>query len=76
MTILSRGAALIEEVSMTDSVFQQAYKAVRLSYSEEAWGALSPRQITEAIYGEIRRLDASRAAAANPGGEQTAQTVS
>jgi hypothetical protein len=44
--------------ALTDPVFQQAYEAVRRSYSDEAWHALTPRQITEAIYLEIRRIDA------------------
>jgi hypothetical protein len=43
---------------MSDQVFQIAYRAVRKSYSNEAWGTLTPRQITEEIYREIRRIDA------------------
>jgi hypothetical protein len=43
---------------MTDPVFQQAFENVRKSFSDEAWNALTPRQITEAIYQEIRRIDA------------------
>ena len=42
---------------MTDPVFQQAYEAVRGAYSRDAWGALTPRQITDEIYREIRRID-------------------
>lgn len=45
---------------MTDPVFQQAYDTVRRAYTDEAWHALTPRQITDAIYREIRRLDAER----------------
>lgn len=47
---------------MTDPVFHQAYETVRSRYSDEAWSALTPRQITEAIYREIRGIDAGRAA--------------
>ena len=56
---------------MTDPVFQQAYEIVRRSYTDETWGALTPRQITEAIYQEIRRIDARLAAeeAARPAQE-------
>ncbi len=45
---------------MSDQIFLDAYARVRKSYSEEAWLALDPRQITAAIYREIRRLDAER----------------
>ncbi len=48
-------------LAVTDPVFQQAFEAVRKSYSDEAWNALAPRQITEAIYQEIRRIDAEKA---------------
>ena len=49
---------------VTDPVFQQAFETVRKSYSDEAWNALTPRQISDAIYREIRRIDAERAAQA------------
>lgn len=49
------------DIAMTEPVFQQAFEIVRKSYSDEAWSALTPRQITEAIYQEIRRIDASTA---------------
>jgi hypothetical protein len=45
---------------MGDTIFQKAYARVRARYSEEQWLALTPRQITEAIYREIRQLDAER----------------
>ena len=45
---------------MTDGSFQEAYARVRSRYSDEAWLALNPRQITEAIYGEMRLIDAER----------------
>jgi hypothetical protein len=47
---------------MTDPVFQKAYEAVRASFTPDGWAALTPRQITDAIYREIRRLDAGQAA--------------
>ena len=53
----------VRGASMTDPVFQKAYTLVRSGYSREAWSALSPRQITEAIYREIRRIDADQALA-------------
>ena len=62
--VLSSPAAL--RAAMTDPVFQQAYEAVRLSFSDDAWSALSPRQITEVIYQEIRRIDAARARESQP----------
>ena len=43
---------------MSDQIFQQAYDRVRHRHSEDAWLALSPRQITEAIYQEMRQIDA------------------
>jgi hypothetical protein len=46
---------------MSDPVFQQAFETVRNSWSNEAWSMLTPRQITEAIYREIRRIDAGTA---------------
>jgi hypothetical protein len=49
------------DFAMTDPVFQQAYETVRKSWSDEAWKTLTPRQITEAIYEEIRRIDAHAA---------------
>ena len=45
---------------MSDPVFQQAFATVRGSWSDDAWSSLTPRQITEAIYLEIRRIDAVR----------------
>jgi hypothetical protein len=61
---------------MTDPVFQEAYAAVRGAYSREAWSALTPRQITEAIYREIRRIDSglSDAAAGLPPESAAAQS--
>ncbi len=45
---------------MTDTIFQEAYARVRAAFSEEAWLALNPRQITDAIYREIRAIDEER----------------
>jgi hypothetical protein len=45
---------------MSDGSFQEAYARVRSRYSDQAWIALSPRQITDAIYREIRQIDAER----------------
>lgn len=48
---------------MSDQIFQKAYARVRARHTEETWLALSPRQITDAIYREIRQIDAERNAA-------------
>jgi hypothetical protein len=45
---------------MSDGSFQVAYARVRGRFTEEAWIALSPRQITDLIYREIRQIDAER----------------
>jgi hypothetical protein len=45
---------------MSDGSFQEAYARVRGRYSDQAWIALTPRQITEAIYQEMRQIDAER----------------
>jgi len=45
---------------MTDQTFQHAYARVRSRYAAKDWLALSPRQITDAIYREIREIDAER----------------
>lgn len=48
---------------MSDHIFQEAYSRVRARHTEETWLALTPSQITDAIYREIRAIDAERAAA-------------
>jgi hypothetical protein len=53
-------------LAMTDPVFQQAYETVRHSFTGEAWGALTPQQIAEAIYQEIRRIDAKMTGTGGP----------
>ncbi len=45
---------------MSDQIFQEAYARVRARHTEETWLALSPRQITDAIYREIRQIDSER----------------
>ncbi len=52
---------------MSDALFQEAYARARSRFTEDAWLALNPRQITDAIYREIREIDAERVAAS--GGE-------
>jgi outer membrane lipopolysaccharide assembly protein LptE/RlpB len=43
-----------------DPVVLQAISNVASRYSDEDWWALAPRQRTQAIYDEVRRLDAER----------------
>jgi hypothetical protein len=45
---------------MNDHIFQDAYTRVRGRHDDLAWFALSPRQITDAIYREIRNIDRER----------------
>jgi hypothetical protein len=45
---------------MSDQVFQNAYARVRGRHSDQAWFALSPREITDSIYREIRIIDGER----------------
>ena len=45
---------------MSDDVFQHAYARVRSRQPDEAWFAMSQREITAAIYAEIRAIDHSR----------------
>ena len=49
---------------MCDGIFQIAYDCVRARIGSEAWLTLSPQQITDTIYQEMRRIDAERVAAA------------
>jgi hypothetical protein len=55
-----------EESSMTDFVFQEAYGRVRGRHSDQEWFTMTPRQITEAIYEEIRLVDQERARSSEP----------
>ncbi len=52
---------------MNDQIVQEAYDRVRGRYSDDAWFALPPRTITDAIYREMRVIDAERAG--TPSGE-------
>jgi hypothetical protein len=45
---------------MSDQIFQVAYSRVRGCHDDQAWFALSPRQITDSIYREIRLIDRER----------------
>jgi hypothetical protein len=45
---------------MSDQIFQDAYARVRGRHSDQDWFALSPREITDAIYREIRVIDSER----------------
>jgi hypothetical protein len=45
---------------MSDQIFQDAYARVRGRYTDQAWFALTPREITDLIYREIRVIDCER----------------
>ena len=45
---------------MSDHIFQDAYARVRGRHDDQSWFALSPRQITDSIYREIREIDRER----------------
>jgi hypothetical protein len=45
---------------MSDQIFQDAYARVRARHTDQAWFALSPREITDSIYREIRLIDDER----------------
>ena len=47
-------------VVMSDFIFQAAYSRVRGHYDDQSWFALSPQQITDSIYREIRAIDRER----------------
>lgn len=51
---------------MSDPIVEEAYNRVRSRYSDEAWFALPPRALTDAIYKEIRQIDAERTGATLP----------
>lgn len=44
--------------------FQKAAAAAQGRYTKDAWMALPPREQAQAIYAELRRIDAERVAAA------------
>ncbi len=45
---------------MSDRIFQDAYARVRGRHDDQTWFALSPREITDSIYREIRIMDRER----------------
>jgi hypothetical protein len=45
---------------MSDHIFQDAYARVRGRHDDQSWFALSPREITDSIYREIRVIDRER----------------
>ena len=45
---------------MSDQIFQDAYARVRGRHDDQSWFALSPREITDSIYREIRIIDRER----------------
>lgn len=45
---------------MSDQIVHDAYARVRSRYTDEVWFALPPRTITDAIYREMRQIDAER----------------
>jgi hypothetical protein len=47
---------------MGDDSFQRAVQRARRAYSLTDWTTIAPRERTEAIYRELRRIDADRAA--------------
>ena len=49
---------------MSDQVFQNAYARVRSRHTNQAWFSLSPREITDSIYREIRIIDSDTVSAA------------
>jgi hypothetical protein len=47
---------------MGDDSFQRAVQRARRAYSPIDWTTIAPRERTDAIYRELRRIDADRAA--------------
>lgn len=45
---------------MSDQIVHDAYARVRSRYTDDVWFALPPRTITDAIYCEMRQIDAER----------------
>ncbi len=48
-------------MAQPDATFMKAFDTVRRRYSLEEWLFASPHQVTQEIYGEMRRLDLIRA---------------
>ncbi len=51
---------------MSDDIFQEAYARVRSRHDDQAWFALSPREITDSIYREMRAIDRERLTRVQP----------
>ena len=60
---------------MSDQVFQNAYARVRGRHSDQAWFALSPREITDSIYREIRIIDSEHLRLTEAGSVQIAMAA-
>lgn len=45
---------------MNDQIVHDAYARVRSRYADDVWFSLPPRVITDAIYREMRLIDAER----------------
>jgi hypothetical protein len=45
---------------MSDRVFQEAYDRVRSRHSPQEWFSMTPREVSEAIFREIRVIDMDR----------------
>jgi hypothetical protein len=45
---------------MSDQIVDAAYARVRSRFTDEVWFGLPPRTITDAIYTEMRQIDAER----------------
>ncbi|HBK09023.1 MAG TPA: hypothetical protein DDZ81_24720 [Acetobacteraceae bacterium] len=52
---------------MSDHTFEDAYARVRGRHDDRSWFALSPREITDSIYQEIRAIDRERLTQATMG---------
>ena len=48
--------------------FQEAYRRARSRYTREQWLSLPPQQITDAIYQEMRQMDAETSGPSPSGG--------
>jgi hypothetical protein len=51
---------------MSDHSFQNAYARVRGRYDDHSWFGLTPREITDLIYHEIRTIDRERIGSQEP----------
>ena len=56
----ARRAETARRGCMSDHIFQDAYARVRGRHTDQAWFALSPREITDPIYREMRVIDSDR----------------